>query len=117
MAYCGLMIAPGVMSCVNFRLSFSRQASIWRHHAASACVSCVVVSAFQAAISASSVRPASPTIGTSTGTFLLMDEGSMSAWIFFDPGLNAFSRPVTRSSNRAPMFSSTSQPCIARLAS
>ncbi len=41
----------------------------------------------------------------------------MSAWIFFDPGLNAFSRPVTRSSNRAPMFSSTSQPCIARLAS
>jgi hypothetical protein len=39
----------------------------------------------------------------------------MSALIFFDPWLNAFSRPVTRSSNRAPMFSSTSQPCIARL--
>ena len=111
------MIAPGVMSWVNFRLSFARHASIWRHQVASACVSGAVVSAFHAAISASSTRPASPTIGTSTGTFLLIDELSMSAWIFFEPWLNAFSRPVTRSSKRAPMFSSTSQPCIARLAS
>ena len=29
----------------------------------------------------------------------------MSIWIFRDPGLNAFSRPVTRSSNRAPIAS------------
>ena len=41
----------------------------------------------------------------------------MSMWILRLPGLNAFSRPVTRLSKRAPMFSSTSQPCMARLAS
>jgi hypothetical protein len=42
----------------------------------------VLASASHAAISASSARPASPTIGTSTGTFLLIDELSMSTWIF-----------------------------------
>ena len=46
-----------------------------------------------------------------------MLDGSISAWIFLEFGLNALSRPVTRSSKRAPMFSITSQSCITRLAS
>ena len=44
------------------------------------------LSSFQASISAASTRAASPTIGTSTLTFLLIEDGSMSAWIFFEPG-------------------------------
>ena len=106
-----------VMSWVNFRLSFARHTSICRHHVVSAWLSTSVVSACHAASSAASARPASAMIGTSTGTFLLIEDGSMSMWILRDPWLNAFSRPVTRSSNRAPTASSTSQPCIARFAS
>ena len=56
-------------------------------------------------------------IGTSTRMFLLIDDGSMSMWIFFEPGENASVRPVMRSSKRAPMHSMTSQSCIAMLAS
>jgi len=59
----------------------------------------------------------SPTIGTSTLTFLLIDDGSMSMWIFFDPGENASIRPVMRSSKRAPTQIITSQSCIDMLAS
>jgi hypothetical protein len=33
---------------------------------------------------------------------LLIEEGSMSMWIFFEPGENASVRPVIRSSKRAP---------------
>ncbi len=72
-------------------------------------------SAFQAASRALSVRPASPTMAMSTATFLLMLAGSISAWILMLPGLNAFSRPVTRSSNRAPIFSMTSQSCMGQV--
>src|SRR5271155_2546640 len=45
----------------------------------------------------------SPTIGTSTLTFLEIDEGSISIWMI-DLALGAKSalRPVTRSSKRAP---------------
>ena len=50
----------------------------------------------------SSTLAASPTMPTSTRTFLLIDEGSISMWIFFEPGEKASSRPVTRSSKRAP---------------
>ena len=56
-------------------------------------------------------------IGTSVWTFLLIDDGSMSMWIFFEFGENAVSRPVMRSSKRAPMQIITSQSCIAILAS
>ena len=41
----------------------------------------------------------------------------MSTWIFFEPGAKAASRPVTRSSKRAPMLIMRSQSCIAQLAS
>ena len=41
----------------------------------------------------------------------------MSTWIFVEPGENASSRPVMRSSKRAPMQIITSQSCIAQLAS
>ena len=41
----------------------------------------------------------------------------MSTWIFFEPGEKASSRPVMRSSKRAPMQIITSQSCIAMLAS
>jgi hypothetical protein len=50
-------------------------------------------------------------------TFLLIEEGSISMWIFFELGENASSRPVMRSSKRAPMLIITSQSCIAILAS
>ena len=57
----------------------------------------------------SSTWPASPTIGRSTRTFLLIELGSMSTWIFFDLGENSVSLPVMRSSKRAPMLIITSQ--------
>ena len=56
-------------------------------------------------------------IGTSTRMFLLIEDGSMSMWIFFEPGENASVRPVMRSSKRAPTHSMTSQSCIVMLAS
>ena len=56
-------------------------------------------------------------IGTSTLTFLLIEDGSMSTWIFFEPGEKASSRPVMRSSKRAPMQIIRSQSCIAQFAS
>ncbi len=64
-----------------------------------------------------STEPMSPTIGTWTWMFLLIDEGSMSICTFREPGLKASVRPVIRSSNRAPMQSMKSQSCIAQLAS
>ena len=41
----------------------------------------------------------------------------MSTWILREPGENASSRPVMRSSKRAPMHSITSQSCIVQFAS
>ena len=41
----------------------------------------------------------------------------MSMWILREPGEKASSRPVTRSSKRAPMATITSQSCMALLAS
>ena len=41
----------------------------------------------------------------------------MSIWIFFEPGEKASSRPVMRSSKRAPTQIITSQSCIDMLAS
>ena len=64
-----------------------------------------------------STLPQSPMIGTSTRMFLLIEDGSMSMWIFFEPGENASVRPVMRSSKRAPTHSMTSQSCMAMLAS
>ena len=61
--------------------------------------------------------PASPMIGTSIWMFLLIEDGSMSMWIFLEPGENASMRPVMRSSKRAPTHNMTSQPCIVMLAS
>ena len=49
--------------------------------------------------------------------FLLIEDGSTSMWIFFEPGENASVRPVMRSSKRAPMQTIRSQSCIAMLAS
>jgi len=46
-------------------------------------------------------------MGTSTRMFLLIEDGSISIWIFFEPGENASTRPVMRSSKRAPMHSIT----------
>ena len=52
----------------------------------------------------------SPTIGTSTRMFLLIDEGSMSMCTIFSAlGAKSLVRPVTRSSNRAPTAISASQ--------
>ena len=65
----------------------------------------------------SSTWAQSPTMPTSTLTFLLIEEASMSMWIFFEHGEKASSRPVMRSSKRAPTQIITSQSCMARLAS
>ena len=65
----------------------------------------------------SSTWPQSPMIGISTLTFLLIEAGSISTWNLLEAGENASSRPVMRSSKRAPIQIITSQPCIARLAS
>ena len=59
----------------------------------------------------------SPTMPRSTLTFLLIEDGSMSMWIFFDFGEKASRRPVMRSSKRAPMQIIRSQSCMAMLAS
>ncbi len=116
-ACCGLMMPPRARVCVKRRQSTARQPSISSHQSASGAVCGRVSSASHALSSASSTTPASPITGTSTRTFLLMLDGSMSTWIFRLSGLNAASLPVTRSSNRAPTFSITSQPCMARFAS
>jgi hypothetical protein len=55
--------------------------------------------------------------GTSARTFLLIEDGSISMWIFLEFGENALRRPVMRSSKRAPTQSMTSQSCMAMLAS
>ena len=64
-----------------------------------------------------STSAASPTTGTSTRTFLLMEEASTSMWILREPGEKASTRPVMRSSKRAPMHTIRSQSCIAMFAS
>ena len=49
--------------------------------------------------------------------FLSQEDGSISAWIFFELGEKALRRPVMRSSKRAPTQIITSQSCMAMLAS
>ena len=85
------MMLPGldVLQAVASRASHS----ICRHQPAIASRSCGAASSFQASISAASTRAASPTIATSTLTFLLMMDGSMSAWIFFEPGREGVQPP------------------------
>jgi acetolactate synthase-1/2/3 large subunit len=73
--------------------------------------------AFHTPIIASSAWPTSAMIGRSTRTFLLTLDRSISTWIFFECGAKASSRPVTRSSNRAPSATIRSALFIARLAS
>ena len=41
----------------------------------------------------------------------------MSIWIFFEPGEKALTRPVMRSSKRAPIATIRSQSCMAWFAS
>ena len=53
----------------------------------------------------------------SAATFLLIDDRSISIWIYLERGENASRRPVTRSSKRAPRHRIRPAPCMARLAS
>ena len=70
------------------------------------------------AISSGSTSLTSPTIGMSTFTRLEMRDGSMSMWMILRSfWAKCFGLPITRSSKRAPTASSTSQFCIALLAS
>ena len=59
----------------------------------------------------------SPTIARSTFIILLIEDGSISIWTFFELGENSSIFPVIRSSNLAPMFINKSQSCIALFAS
>src|SRR3546814_2990319 len=76
-AYCGLISSFGPKPWSNFRHWTARQVSICFHHASSALPSGCALRAFHA----SSIRPTtfstSPTIGTSTAMFLLIELGSM----------------------------------------
>ena len=101
----------------NARQSRPRQSSICFHHLATAAEAVFDPRAFQSASMSSSTAATSPTIGTWTWMFLLIEEGSMSTWTLNDPGEKASVRPVIRSSKRAPMQSMKSQSCIVQLAS
>jgi hypothetical protein len=73
--------------------------------------------AHRARLSSASTAPAyppapkqqSPTMPMSTTIFLLMEDGSISTWIFLELGEKPLVLPVTRSSKRAPMLIMTSQ--------
>ena len=94
----------------------ARHLSICVHHIDSAFLSACSACVRHSRTMSSSTCAQSPTIGTSALTFLLIDDGSISMWIFFEPGEKASSRPVMRSSKRAPTQTMTSQSCIAMLA-
>ncbi len=96
--------------------SRARQRSIVSHHGLSAPLSTLAVARHSRTMS-SSTRPTSPRMAMSARTFLLSDDGSMSTWIFLEWGEKASSRPVMRSSKRAPRHTITSQSCMAMLAS
>ena len=64
-----------------------------------------------------STAPQSPRRPTSAATTLPIERGSMSMWTICAPGQKSASRPVTRSSKRAPTHTTRSAPCIARFAS
>src|SRR4029453_8376517 len=100
MAYCGLMTSFDDRYASDLR---ARHLSIRAPHACSDFLSGWIALVRHRRTRSSRTCAQSPTIGTSALTFLLMDEGSMSTWIFFDPGENASIRPVIRSSKRAPM--------------
>ena len=70
------------------------------------------------AISSCNTSLTSPTMGMSTLTRLEIDEGSMSMWMILrSTEAKCLGLPITRSSKRAPTASSTSQFCMALLAS
>src|SRR5690606_30619512 len=96
-------------SVLYFRQSRARHWSICCHHLSSAFCFGLWPPCFQAAIICSSTVAASPTILMSQCTVLLCEDGSISTWIFFEPGEKAFRRPVMRSSKRAPILIITSQ--------
>ncbi|MCY1549737.1 hypothetical protein D9M68_859240 [compost metagenome] len=113
--YCGLMTSSEL---ANFRHSLPRQLSTCSHHLAIGAGLCSAAAMSYCALRSARTSFTLPTIGTSTRTRLEIDEGSISIWMI----LRAFwakclGLPITRSSKRAPMASSTSQCCIAILAS
>ncbi|MCY1553658.1 hypothetical protein D9M68_901640 [compost metagenome] len=88
------------------------------HQADSALPSGLVVLSRTMLMSSVSTSFTSPTIGTSTLTRLEMLDGSMSMWMILRSFCaKCLGLPITRSSKRAPTASSTSQFCIALLAS
>ena len=60
-------------------------------------------------------EPTSPTMGTSTATFLPISEGSMSTWMMPACGAYELTAPVTRSSKRMPRAMSRSADWMALL--
>ncbi len=114
--YWGLMTSVFLRS--YFRQSRLRQPSIVSHQAPRASGSGLAPDSRIIAISSPSTSLTSPTIGMSTFTRLEMLDGSMSMWMILRSFCaKCFGLPITRSSKRAPTASSTSQFCIALLAS
>jgi hypothetical protein len=95
----------------------ARQPSICSHHGAIASVRGSLVLLRQMRTISSAPAAIADDRQVDPRTFLLIDEGSISTWIFVEPGENASMRPVMRSSKRAPILIIRSQSCIAMLAS
>ena len=108
---CGWMVvSPGVKA----RQSAARQRSMRDHQGASRVAGSAGGSN---AVSASSTAPQSPASATSTAITLPILPGWISIWILRAPGAKSLSRPVMRSSKRAPTQMIRSAWCMARLAS
>ena len=114
--YCGLITS--LLPRSYFRQSLLRQPSMVSHQPASAPASGLWLLSRIIEISSVSTSFTSPTIGMSTFTRLEMLDGSMSMWMILRSFCaKCLGLPITRSSKRAPTASSTSQFCIALLAS
>ena len=108
MAYCGLMTSFEFRSCATFPRATCRSAPT----SPSSAFGSGLAPPRHNVVMSSSTWPQSPTMPTSALTFLLIEDASISTWILCELGGNASSRPVMRSSKRAPMQIITSQSCI-----
>src|SRR5699024_9065845 len=113
--------ASGLMTfldCSLARDSTSRHSLICCHQSASSVASVLRRACANSWLNSVNTCLTEPTMGTSTGTRLEMDEGSISIWtILRGCWAKCCGLLITRSSNRAPTEINTSQYCMAILAS
>src|ERR1043165_7075307 len=112
MAYCGLITSLDERYASDLR---ARHLSICAHHVCNDFLSGWIALVRHNRTMSSSTCAQSPTIGTSALTFLLIEDGSISTWIFLEPGEKASMRPVMGSPKRAPRQIIPSKSCTALL--